>query len=51
MARMFGGRPLYLEAKAMGHDNYLRISRDQVKLWMQQIIAGVDNQQTHYFLE
>ena len=35
----------------MGYENYLRISRDQVKLWMHQIIAGVDNQQTHHFLE
>jgi hypothetical protein len=40
-----------LKGKAMGQDNYLRVSRDQVKGWMQQIVAGIDNLQTHHFLE
>lgn len=35
----------------MGSENSLRLSRDRVKTWMEQLIAGIDNQQTHYFLE
>jgi hypothetical protein len=34
----------------MGHENYVRISRERVKTWMEQVIAGIDHQQTHYHL-
>jgi hypothetical protein len=34
----------------MGYEKYVRISRNQVKTWMEQVVAGIDNEQTQYQL-
>jgi hypothetical protein len=34
----------------MGYEKYLRVARNQVKTWMEHVVAGIDNEQTHYQL-